>query len=53
MNQVKNSVDLSEKMKAALDKATAKIIKNEKISDGFLVTGDEAGHVKKIPAKDL
>lgn len=53
MKQVKNRVDLSGKMKAALDKATKRVIQEEKARDGFLVTGDAAGNVKKIPAKDL
>lgn len=53
MEIIKNSVDLSDKIKTALDKAVKKIIKEEKSRDGFLVIGDEAGNIKKIPAKDL
>ncbi len=53
MKTVKNSVDLSDKIKTALDKAVKKIIREEKNRDGFLVVGDNAGNIKKIPAKDL
>ena len=53
MKQVKNSIDLTEKMKATLNKATNNIIREEKARDGFLVTGDANGNIKKIPAKDL
>jgi hypothetical protein len=53
MEKVSKKNDLSGKMKTALDKAVKKIIAEEKNRDGHLVTGDENGNIKKIPAKDL
>ena len=45
--------DLSGKMKKALNKAVKKVITEQKAKDGYLVTGDANGNIKKIPAKDL
>ena len=53
MEKVSTKTDLSEKIKNALDKAVEKLITEQKLKDGYLVTGDENGNVKKIPAKDL
>lgn len=53
MEKVSKKNDLSEKMKHALDKAIKKIVAEQKAKDGCLVTGDENGNIKKIPAKDL
>lgn len=53
MEKVQPKKDLSDKIKAALDKAVKKIITEEKSKDGHLVVGDEHGNIKKIPAKDL
>jgi hypothetical protein len=53
MEKVSKKKDLSGKIKDALDKAVRKVIEAERKKDGYLVTGDEAGNIKKIPAKDL
>jgi len=53
MNSVQKSEDLSNKIKVALDKATQKLIAEEKTRHGYLVISDKKGHVKKVPAKDL
>lgn len=53
MEKVRSKKDLSGEMKAALNKAVKKIIAEEKTKGGHLVTGDEHGNVRKIPAKDL
>lgn len=53
MEKVKAKNDLSEKIKEALDKTTKKLIAEAKATNTYLVVGDEAGNVKKIPAKDL
>lgn len=53
MEKVQAKKDVSVKIKTALDKAVGKTIAEEKKKDGYLVTGDADGNVKKIPAKDL
>jgi hypothetical protein len=53
MEKVQTTKDLSGKIKKALDKAVKKLIAEEKAKDGYLVTGDDKGNIKKIPAKDL
>jgi hypothetical protein len=53
MNSVQKSEDLSSKMKVAVDKATQKVIKEEKARDGYLVISDKKGDVKKNPARDF
>jgi hypothetical protein len=53
MEKVSKKNDLSDKMKKALDKATDKVIAKQKAKDGYLVTGDADGNIRKIPAKDL
>ena len=53
MEKVSKKRDLSSKIKTALDKAVKKVIADQKAKDGYLITGDEAGNIKKIPAKDL
>ena len=53
MNPDEKSEDLSDKIKAALDKAIQKIIAEEKARDGYLVISDKKGGVIKVPAKDL
>ena len=53
MEKVQKKNDLTNRIKDALDKAVKKIIAKEKAKSGYLVTGDENGNVKKIPAKDL
>ena len=53
MEKVSKKNDISKKIENALDKAVKKLIVEEKKRDGYLVTGDEAGNIKKIPAKDL
>ncbi len=49
----KKSEDLSGKIKIALDKATKKVIAEEKARNGYLVVADKNGKVKKIPASEL
>lgn len=53
MEKIQKKNDLTDKIKTALDKAVKKIIAEEKAKDGHLITGDEKGNIKKIPAKDL
>lgn len=53
MNSVKKREDLSDKIKAAMDKAIQKIIAEEKARDGYLVFSDKKGGVIKVPARDL
>jgi hypothetical protein len=53
MNPDKNTGDLSDKIKKAMDKAIQKIIVDEKARDGYLVISDKKGGVIKVPAKDL
>ena len=53
MEKIKAKNDLSGKIKNALDKAVKKVIAEEKAKDGYLVVSDEAGNVKRLPAKDL
>ena len=53
MNPEKNSTDLTDKIKVALDKAIQKVIAEEKAMDGYLVISDKKGGVIKVPAKDL
>lgn len=53
MEMVSKKQDLTSKIKTALDKAVKKIIAEEKTKDGYLITGDQKGNIKKIPAKDL
>jgi hypothetical protein len=53
MNCVKKQEDLSNKIKLALNKATEKIIAEEKSLNGYLVISDKKGNVKKVLAKDL
>jgi len=53
MNSVQKSEDLSSKIKVAVDKATQKVIKEEKARDGYLVVSDKKGHVKKIAAENF
>lgn len=53
MNLPKKREDLSNKIKAAMDKAIQKIIAEEKARDGYLVISDKKGGVIKVPARDL
>jgi hypothetical protein len=53
MEKVSKNTDLSIKIKTALDKAVKKIITEQKAKDGYLITGDDKGNIKKIPATDL
>jgi hypothetical protein len=53
MEKVQKKNDLTNKIKTALDKAVKKVIAEEKAKGGYLVTGDENGNIRKIPAKDL
>lgn len=53
MTETKEKIDLTKKIQTALDKATEKVIKDEKARDGYLVVSDAQGNVKKIPAKEL
>jgi len=53
MEKVSKKSDLSEKIKTALDKAVKKVITDQKAKNGYLITGDAQGNIKKIPAKDL
>jgi len=53
MISIKKSEDLSLKIKVALDKATEKLIDEEKSRNGYLVISDKKGNVKKVRAKDL
>jgi len=53
MNSVQKSEDLSSKMKVAVDKATQKVIKEEKARNGYLVISDKKGNVQKVEAKNF
>lgn len=53
MTEIKVKQDLTLKIQAALDKATQKVIKDEKARDGNLIVSNPQGNIKKIPAKDL
>ena len=53
MTVKKQSKDLSNPIKAALDKAVEQVIADTKIKNSYLVIADEKGNIKKIPAKDL
>lgn len=45
--------DLSEKIKAALDKGIKKLIAETKATNSYIVISDKKGNIKKISAKDL
>lgn len=49
----KRHQDLSEATAKALKKVSEKLIADTKAVNSYLVVSDEAGNVKKIPAKDL
>lgn len=60
MGTTKKSVEFSEKHQQeteasakALQKVSEKLIAETKKLDSYLVVSDEAGNIKKIPAKDL
>ncbi|MDB5207087.1 MAG: hypothetical protein JWR72_2162 [Flavisolibacter sp.] len=45
--------ELSKATEAALKKVRAKLVAETKAKNSYLVVTDEAGNIKKIPAKDL
>ena len=53
MVEKKKVEDLSIKIKEALDKATKKIVEEEKARNGFLFVAGKNGTVEKIPARSL
>ncbi len=53
MNVYNNKKELTDKIKAAMDKAIKKIIEEEKARGGYLVFSDKKGGVIKVAAKDL
>lgn len=60
MGKTKKNIELSEKhrqeteaTKKALQKVSEKLIAETKRLDSYLVVSDEAGNIKKVPAKDL
>jgi hypothetical protein len=60
VGKTKKNIELSEKHRAlriatdeALKKVSEHLITETKEKDSYLVISDEAGNIKKIPAKDL
>lgn len=60
MGKTKKNIELSQKHRAeteatekALQKVSEKLIAETKAKNSYLVVSDEAGNIKKIPAKDL
>ena len=60
MGKTKKNIEFSQKHKEetdatekALKKVSEKLIAETKALNSYLVVSDEAGNIKKIPAKDL
>lgn len=60
MGKTKKKIEFSDKHKAlkdatekALQKVHEKLVAETKALNSYLVVSDEAGNIKKIPAKDL
>ncbi len=53
VNFSKRHTELRTTTEAALKKVSEKLIAETKKLDSYLVVSDEAGNIKKIPAKDL
>ena len=53
MDLTNRNVDLSDKIKIALDKAIKKIIAEAKAANSYIVVSDKKGKVKKLYGKDL
>ncbi len=48
-----NTLDLSNKIKAALNKGRKKLIAETKAKNSYIVFSDEFGKIIKVKAKDL